>query len=539
MRLLSDRLIVSLVVVGVLVTSFFTLSRAIGLRGDSPVFVTPRESVTWTMAQSWADTGRPTVAEPALEELPGGIGIALTPRDGASAGGDLLPKEFPLTVALYAAALKVHPTLAYALNPLQGILLLIIVAVLGRQLSGTWRAGVFASGLLLTTMSFWSSSSTPVAADTIGAAMLVAATSVLLQNSRGSDLSAGVVGGLLVALSTAGRYTLIGPGVVLVFFLWAFGPMRFRRGGAAAAGLFVGLVPILLYHDWVYGSPFTTGYAIGDRVFQGEIGLEAGSLLSFDSGNLANHVWFYLATPPTIALAALAFVGVRGRWERPEIRALAVAFGVIFIALFAFHGGQGTWGSHAFVVNASLLRYLLIVFVLLSVFGGLALDRLSAERLAIVLPVALLTLTWTLSTANSGAAGFLSNARQIESQAAVRENVLAVVPPDGIIVSRLGSKTFFPARRVMSASLLRGGATVNLTSGQSVWELVPSPEQLAEAFISVHESGFEVFLHNDGQWLAEDQLEAVDSELSAHGLTLVDRSTISEPLFEVVPVGAP
>lgn len=534
MRLGSNRVLVSLAAVGVLAITFFTLSRAIGFRGDDPVFVTPRESVTWTMAQSWADTGRPTVVEPAIEDLPGGIGIALTPRDGAAAGNELLPKEFPLTVAMYAAALKIHPALAYALNPLQGVLLLVAVAVLGRQLGGTWRAGLFAGALLLTTLSFWSSSATPVAADTIGAAALVATASVLLQQSRGSDASTGIVGGLLVAVATAGRYTLIGPGVVLVFCLWAFGPMRFRRGCAAAVGLAIGLLPVLAYHDWVYGGPFTTGYAIGDSVFQREIGLQSGSLLSFDSGNLQNHLWFYIATPSTIALAGLAFLGVRGRREQRDIRGLAVAFGVTLVSLFAFHGGQGTWGAQAFVVNASLLRYLLIIFVLLSLFGGLALDRLKSERLMVAVPLVLLAISWAISSANSGAAGFLANARQIDNQALVRENVLGIVPTDAIIVSRLGSKTFFPQRRVMSASLMRGGQIADLKAGQSVWELVPAPAQLAAAFASIHDADYQLFLHNDGEWLDEGQLDLIENELRGFGLTMADRSTLSDPLFEVV-----
>ena len=527
---------VAVAVLVVLLVTLFTLSRAVGFRGDHPAFATPRESVTWTMAQAWAETGRPAVTEPALEEIPGGLGIALTPRDGAAAGDELLPKEFPLTVAMYAAALRLHSAIALELNPLQGLVLLVAVASLARQLSGSWRAGFFAALLLLTTLSFWSSSVTPVAADTMGVAALVSAATVSLQRRHGSDLSAGLVAGFLVAVAVASRYTLIGPGIVLLFCLGAVGPVSHRRLLAAAGGLALGLLPLLAYHQWVYGDPFTTGYAIGDAVFQREIGLQSGSLLSFGGENLANHARHYLVTPTVIGLTILAALGVVGSWRRPAVRASAASLAIIFVALFAFHGGQATWGSQSFVVNASLLRYLLIVFALLSVLGGIAVGRWSGERLVLAVPAILLAITSVLTTANSGAAGFLSSERQIENQAATRDEVLQVVPAEAIIVSRLGSKIFFPERRVMSASLLRQGEPAYLDPGQSVWELVPSPQQLAETLATIDGAGYQVFLHNDGAWLGVDQIDEIDARLAPFGLALVDRSTLNEPLFEIDPV---
>lgn len=534
----NDRLLMAVSVM-VLIITLFTLVRAVGFRGDTPVFATPRESVTWTMSQAWVDTGKPVVREPGLEELPDGLGIALTPRDGAAAGDELLPKEFPLTVAAYALALRVNGVIAYSLNPIQGILLLLSIAWLGRELGGSWKAGALGGLAMLTTLAFWSSGSTPVAADTIGVAAVLGATAMLLRDWRrhdlATDVAAGLGAGLLVAVAVASRYTLLGPGLVIIALLPILGSVSKKKGLAAAAGVVIGLLPILAYHQWVYGGVTTTGYAIGDRLFQEQIGLESGSLVSFDLHDFWNHARFYLLTPTALGLYFVALVGMYRFRGRPNIRAVQVCLGIMIVALVGFHGGQATWGSQEFVVNASLLRYLLVVFAFLSVFGGLALSKLSGQIATAAIALVLLGITSAVWTANDGPAGFLSNSRLIENQARTRDEVVGVVPPDAIIVSRLGSKTFFPERRVISASLLRAGEISDLGPGQSVWELVPSPSQLAASLVALREAGYDVFVHNDGNepWLRDQDLEELAQRLQTDGLGLTDRSTTNEALFEV------
>ncbi len=520
------------VVVVLLVAVFFNLVRSVPASVSDPVFTSPRQSVTWAMAEAWRDTGRPAIVEPRLTSLPNGLGPALTPRDGASRDVEILPKDFPLTVVAYAAALRIHPLAAHLLNPISGMLLLGACAGLARELGASRRAVLFSALFLTATISFWNNSSAPVVVDTAGAAALLGATALLLRSRRAPRWA--VLAGLLLGLAVSSRYTHIGPSLVLLGALAIFRRVGWQVVVYALVGLSAGLAAILFYHQWLYGAPLTTGYGLGDTLFADRLRFEGRGLLSFNFSRFRSHARLYLLRPESLLLFGFAIYGAAKSWKLADARAVIVASGVIFAALFVYHGGQGTFGSNTFAVNASFVRYFLPVFALCSVFAGIALDRLDGDKLTAglgALALAIASVVWTTST---GPGGIESARRQMENQREDRAEIVAVTPEDALIITRLGSKTIFPVRGVLSATLTLDGSRVITDREVLVWEVVPEPDELVRSLLAMAaETDHPVFVQNDGRtpWLSDDDLAEIAVLLDEAGLRLVP---VGEPTLQLL-----
>jgi hypothetical protein len=210
---------------------------------------------------------------------------------------------------------------------------------------------------------------------------------------------------------------------------------------------------------------------------------------------------------------------------------LSIAAAVITIALLAYHGGQGTWGATQFSVNASLLRYLLPAFALGSVLAGVGLARLRGDGLTIAVAGVAVLITAALWTTWNGPAGFNTAARQNVQQRVIRDWIVAQSPDDALVVTRLGSKTLFPERRVLTATLMLDGSRVVTDREVLVWEVVPTPAELADDLVLLVQAGYPTYLYNDGSpgWLSPDDLDTIRERLGTDGVGLVDRSTA--PLF--------
>ena len=90
-------------------------------------------------------------------------------------------------------------------------------------------------------------------------------------------------------------------------------------------------------------------------------------------------------------------------------------------------------------------------------------------------------------------------------------------------ISRLGSKTYFPDRPVLTATLMLRGNKVITDREILVWEVVPSVPELAADLITLHQGGYDVFVENDGNepWLDARDLSHLNRELRPAGIKLV------------------
>ena len=510
-------------------------ARANPSSASDPVFTSPRQSVTWSLAEAWADTGRPAIEDSRLTELPDDVGVSLTPRDGASIGDEIVPKDFPLTVALYAVGHLAGNRAALLITPFQAVFLMVAVGATSRALFRNSAAGLVAMLLLLCSYSFWQLAGSNVVADPVGTGALLLGMALLLE--RPQRWWIGPLAGIFFAVSVAARYTAIGPVLVAIALAVVFRVVRIRSTVGIGAGLLLGLLPVLWYHRWLYGGVTETGYSAGDALFSERLRFEeARGLLSFDASRFFSHVQIYLLKPASLLILGVAVWGAWSLRHRPEGRWVASVTAVTMMALVTYHGGQGTWGVDRFVVNASFLRYLLPVFALLCVLASGPLSRLRANQLTAALVIGGLVANSVMSTAWSGRGGFEATAAQVLSQQEERDQIIELTPSDAIIVTRLGSKVVFPARAASTATFLRTGERLIADRSILVWEILPSVEQLAESLESFTAGSDPIYLFNDGgdPWVGDDDMVELRRLLAARGLGIEPVGPEEARLFSIV-----
>lgn len=511
--------------------------------GD-PTFVSPRQQVTYELSKRWADAGKPAFAEPLLGTLDPDVAPALVPRDASSRDDEIIPKDFPVTVALYAATHVVASRLVPAVSPFFACIALLLFALLVDRVTRSRRAAWIATALLAATTSFWMSSAATVSGDSVGLCGMFAACYALVRLSEGARWRWVAAAAIGFGLMVASRYTLIGPAaVILATFAWHHRD-RFWRWFGVGAGLVAALLPVLVYHTWMYGGPTKTGYGLADKVFKERVRFEGRGLTTINFGRVADHLRYYLARPEIAALwllAITAIVVVFVRRERGSLRTFALATPLVSLPLVVYHGGQGLWGSVGFTTNSSYLRYLLPVFALWCLLAGWLLDRVAGRPspvwrdrvLALTAAIAALAM-WTTYDGPSGV-------RQLEDgvpyQGFLTQVVIDRTPPDALVISRTGSKILWPERNVLTATLLYDGDAIT-DEKILLWDVVPSAERLAQVSGDLVDDGHDVFIYDDGAspgWLSNRDITEIRAALAVRGMRL--RVTVTDavpPLYHVV-----
>jgi hypothetical protein len=148
-----------------------------------------------------------------------------------------------------------------------------------------------------------------------------------------------VLAGVFAGLAVVADYPLALAGVILA----AYAVMRSRRAGAAfAAGLSVGLLPLLLYQWWAFGSlirsPYGSQVLVGGTTGHDVAGLHASGL-SLPRPAVAVELLFaqvgLLRLSPVLALAVIGVVLM----YRKGLRAEAVTIGSIAVLYLAYVSG--------------------------------------------------------------------------------------------------------------------------------------------------------------------------------------------------------
>jgi hypothetical protein len=166
----------------------------------------------------------------------------------------------------------------------------------------------------------------------LGALLLALLTPKL--GRRGLALAAGA----LIGFAFDVRYTqvLIAPAIALALWLAADTPRRERlfRVALAAAGALVAALPVLAYHAWAFGGPFTTG---SDELQHFSLAGMPGTLASL----LTELGWYreFGLIAPLVALGAWAMArDTASRGGAEARRAMPVAVLAAFaLPVFVFH----------------------------------------------------------------------------------------------------------------------------------------------------------------------------------------------------------
>ncbi len=525
-----------------------------------PTFVSPRQQVTYELSKQWSESGKPTLTEPLLVELDDDIAAALVPRDGSAYGDEIVPKDFPITVAIYALAHEVGSRFVPLVSPALACVALLCFALTALRVTGSKRATWIATALLASTTAFWISSAALVAGDAAGLAGMMLAIGGLVriadQQPGTSRRDAGtpdrggwwaVVAGLGFAVAIASRYTLVGP-VVMILGTFAIRHRgAWRRFALAGAATVIACTPVFVYHNWLYGGPLQTAYGISDKTLKERVRFEGRGLTTINVGRIIDHVRIYLTRPEIAALWIAACVAIALLLLRKAGRAggtlttLAWATPLVTVPLVLYHGGQGLWGSVAFATNSSFLRYLIPVFALWCLLAAWLLDKLAARSavwrdraIAIAAVIALLA----LRTSFTGAGGVEDLRVGVPAQAGQAQVVFDHTPSDALVITRTGSKALWPDRRTLNATLLYDGPPIT-DEKILVWDVVPSPERLADVAGRLVTGGHDVFVYDDGPgegWLTDADIGELRHGLQAFGLDLVDTLPEREtsPLYHVV-----
>jgi hypothetical protein len=211
------------------------------------------------------------------------------------------------------------------------VLLFLVRSVAERFAPGFGSAAAVTLGLCTLLLPFLTMFYAHVLAVTLAFASF---TLVLRERERDGPVRLGVVGaaGLLAGLAVVVDYPLAAVGGVI--FLYALAsPGRLRTGGAYAAGVVVGVLPLLAYNTWAFGSPFHISYSGFEVQTEGLFGVRVPSLrvaleLLFDKKGL-------LVMSPVVGMAVAGLVLLYRAGRRAE----ALTLGGVALAVFVYNAG--------------------------------------------------------------------------------------------------------------------------------------------------------------------------------------------------------
>ena len=494
--------------------------------------------------------------------LPPDVAIALSPRDAALVDGTVVPKAFLPEILTVAGLLKFDPYLLIALAPLLGGVAVLGVFAIGYQLASSGGlAGVrthplltggIAAGAFALLPSQWIVSSRPFGLQGLSVTCLICAMAIAIPMLRPGDattrsVARGAIVGALFALSVAFRY----PNLIIVALPLAallHSTRNLRMAAALVLPLVIVGISLALMHYLVYGSPMITGHQLAGATVDEAVTFSSSGYLDFNRAVFITHLKYYLTAPEFVGLAYVGIVVAAATLRSSSwVRTYAIIAVGTFVPLLLMYSGQETHGVAYFAVNASLMRYLLpgiALLIPLAVYGAMVLVGLVVRRnvalgwaAAAVAAGALSLVFFTgVMSALDDTGGVRPRRAYIGRVEVDREAILGATDERSLIITRLHDKLLFPDRYTLVATLLIGpGETIDQRASV-VWEFVPSPERLADVAARINDSGYRVFLLNDGVVPGAD-FPTFAEELVRRGYIpeLVD-ADVRYGLYELVPL---
>lgn len=279
-----------------------------------------------------------------------------------------------------------------------------------------------------------------------------------------NDLLAGLFIGLALFVRTS-EFLWIGVGLVVAGFVW-WRTLSWRRLRAGFFGLVVGVGLLLLMNTLTYGSPFTTGYTLGEASVTELIttdSIDAIALLpfGFHPMNAWRHFSAYAVTMfwwlSVLALPGF-FLLLAHKTNHRTIRwVIALATGVSLWLVFMY----GSWEIHdnpdptQITMANSYVRYWLPLYLFSTPMIAMTIVWLGARgrsflsrRLIVAILVIVVVGLNVNATFVQGQDGLVRMREELLSSAQIQESVLRYTEPDAVIIVDRGDKLFFPHRHV-------------------------------------------------------------------------------------------
>jgi hypothetical protein len=498
---------------------------------EKPVFTSPRENIGYLLVERAVEGNGFAIPLAHYDVLPPDVQLALTPRDAAAAGGNVLPKDFAGTMLLHALLFAVSPQLILLVSPLFGVASAWVASkiaanVLGRDL------GPLSFAFLLTLPPLWINSAYVFMGDSAALFFLMVAVLFLVsywQNRRWQDLVLVSVAG---SISVLFRYPTILLLPVFMIALIVGRRLNLRHVGLAALAGIPAAATLLAFDWWTYGAPTTTGFSIGSRILAQTANISEESLVKVRPEIVWSYVQDYgiriggpgivhvqiMFPAVLLGLASSAWWLLKGNSPQRLLAAISLGF---FLILGFYYGNQDAWGLGETWVSASVLRYLLPALVLASVFFCHAILRacrfFEVPALAGVLAVVALMAGNAVYTYDSPG-GIRSNYDVVERFEIVESELLAATEPDAIIATRQLDKILFPKRQTLTLTYALNNAEPVSKGDRQTWDLVPGPERFADVAAAITARGIPFYVVPD-RFLAP--ITDYDEALNARGLHLV------------------
>lgn len=510
-----ERLVAALALIGVFAGLYASYPRPLH---KDPVFTSPRQSVGYELARQWARTGKPVETLPLFNQVPDDIAPAFTPRDAASRGDKVVPKDFPLVVMMFATAHKISSTVVLGVVPLMGMMALLIFALLAWELTRSRAAVWIAAILFASTTSFWSSSSWIYAPDTAAVCVVLVAVYAFVRASRSRNLRWDVLGGLACAAAFGFRYdNAVIVGVLWLAFVWA-DIASWRRHLITPVVAGIASIPFLAFNAWLYGSPHKTGYGLAYKLIAQTANIKGRGLLGVSMSIFQRQIAIYLSRPEVLALllagAAGIFLVLRNQRER-SVRALGWGTIAITLAVVAYAGTRNLTGANKFTVSSSFLRYMLPSFALLAIFAGAAVANRSRVVQAIAFALACAIAGVAMFTNVFATNGVKQTRHDVRVGDSVARAVIEATPTDAIVITQLASKVLWPERQTLStAFLVKNHRPVTVKDETKVWSLTPSVPRLADVITRLARERHHVYLLDDQSWLKPVKLGELTTRLA-------------------------
>lgn len=501
---------VAIAFIGIVFLLMYMLSYPRSFGGDQ-TFNSPRENVGYLLSQRFAngDGFRYPLAH--FDELRPDVARALTPRDAAEIDGVVVPKDFAGTMLVYAPFFVLWPPIVLLITPFFAVASGVALYKLGKELFD-WRVGMASYVVWLAYPAFFVNASFIFTSDTIALFLMITGALFFFKYWRAgtrADLL-WMVGAL--GCATIMRYPNVIVAAALVVVLLEARKITWKDAGYAMAVIAPLAAVPLLFNRMMYGGFTVTGFHLGASLLAETANFTGESFLKFRPEVIAGYLKKYLIGWPIMLLPQVLGVGagLYFAWARPTLRAPLLAFLGAGGLLAFYYLPQDAWGWTSPQVSASLLRYLMPVLAVATVFFCAATIRIT-ERYPLIAAAGLLLLLGAYGwTTWNGPGGVRETREVVASIQDVHDDVVHATETDAIVATRIMDKVIFPDRQTMTLTYLLDNDEPISKGRQHTWQFLPNGNRFAEVGAHVYEHGISLYLLADFHWtIAKEYDEAL------------------------------